>query len=118
MAVYTIPKGKVGFLVRGEVGLEFESNTPPSSEFVQAYYKSRRYGRDFSIGKLFSIMVAQGTYVDDRSVPDPIPSLTDIKIGVKSISANMGVWGAFDILLFDETMFPVNFLKSITQPGY
>lgn len=50
--------------------------------------------------------------------PDIIPALTDIKLRVIEVSAEMGFFGTFDILLADETMFPNDYLKAIGQPGY
>jgi len=31
---------------------------------------------------------------------------------------DMGVFGTFDILLIDETLFPDSYLTAIGQPGY
>jgi len=116
MALYTIPKGKVGFLYKGELGM---SRAQTSGEARCAYY-SRRLGKVFKVKKRVNI-TNQGSSIfqDYRSFPDPIPSLTDIRLSVESVSANsMGVFGTFDILLVDETLIPDSYLIAIGQPGY
>jgi hypothetical protein len=120
MAVYTIPKGKVGFLYRGELGVELEGNTAALAEYARSHYESRRFGKVFTVKKSITLMVGGGSalYQDPRSFPDVIPSLTDIRLRVVEVSQTMGVWGAFDILLVDESEFSVEYLQAIGQPGY
>lgn len=119
MALYTIPKGKVGFLMRGEIGLELESTGIASGEFAHLHYESRRYGKVFTVKKAVSIVTGgDSIYKDRRTFPDIMPALTDIKLRVIEVSAEMGFFGTFDILLADETMFPNDYLKAIGQPGY
>lgn len=114
MALYTIPRGYVGFLYRGELG---GSRTQTSGAMQCAYY-SRRFGKVFRIKKRVDI-TNQGTsvYVDSRIAPDVIPALTDIKLRVEGVSANnAGVFGTFDIMLVDESLFDPNYLQAIGQP--
>jgi hypothetical protein len=115
MALLTIPRGKVGFLFRGELGV---SRSVSAGEARCAYY-SRRYGKVFTIKKRVN-MANSGTsiYPDFRSFPDPIPALTDIRLTIENVSANsMGVFGTLDILLVDEELFSDKFLTSIGQPS-
>ncbi len=115
MALYTIPKGKVGFLYRGEFGM----SRSQTSGAARCAYFSRRVGKVFTIKKRVDI-VNQGTsvYMDKRSFPDVIPALTDIKMSVESVTANnAGVYGAFDIMLVDEKKLTKNFLAAIGQPS-
>jgi len=116
MALYTIPKGKVGFLFRGELGA---SRAATSGESRCAYY-SRRFGKVFKIKKRVNLSNSgTSVYQDDRSFPDIIPSLTDIKLRVESVSSNgTGIFGTFDILLIDEGQFNTTYLQAIGQPGY
>ena len=117
MALYTIPKGKVAFLFRGELGIELEGNAAALAEYARVFYKSRRYGKLFTIKK--SVTMFPGViHTDVRSFPDPIPALTDVKINVNEVSATMGVWATFDMLLVDEDKFTTEYLQSIGQPGY
>ena len=116
MALYTMPKGKVGFLLRGEVG----GSRAVNAGTMQCAYYSRRYGKVFKIKKRFYVTnQGSSTYQDVRSAPDPIPSFTDIKFVVEDVSSNnSGVFGTFDILLIDEDLFPLEYLQAIGQPGY
>lgn len=116
MALYTIPKGFVGYLYRGELG---GSRSVAAGEIQVAYY-SRRLGKVFKIKKRLNLSNAGSSiYQDIRSFPDIIPSFTDIKLTVESVSSNnTGVFGTFDILLVDETQFPLSYLQAIGQPGY
>jgi hypothetical protein len=119
MALYTIPKGKVGFLYRGELGMQFTSGGVPSHEFAHCHYESRRFEKVFTVKKSITLLAnGNSIYQDSRSFPDVIPSLTDIKLRCIEVSTDMGMFGTFDILLVDETLFPDSFLQAIGQPGY
>jgi len=107
MAIYTIPAGKIGFLYRGEVGINIATGIFSGSEFAKCYYKSRREGKVFKVKKSISLLSSgSSNFQDRRSFPDPIPPLTDIKLQVAEVSDNMGIWGTLDILLVDEDLVP------------
>jgi len=119
MALYTIPVGKVGFLYRGEVGINWEGGVFSGTEFAKCFYKSRRFGKVFTIKKDISLVSSGNTiFQDRRSFPDVIPAKTDIKLVVEEVSATMGAWGAFDIILVDEDKLSTAYLQAIGQPGY
>jgi len=115
MALFTIPKGEVGFLYRGELGTSRNKDGD-----ARCSYYSRRFEKVFRIKKRIALVTnGSSTYQDHREFPDVIPSLTDIKLTAETASKNdMGVFGTFDILLIDETLFPDSYLQSIGQPGY
>lgn len=116
MALYTVPRGKVGYLYRGEIG----GSRSVSAADIRAAYYSRRFGRIFQVKKRVNVSNS-GTsiYVDPRSFPDVIPALTDIRLTVEEVSANgVGVFGTLDILLVDEEVFSDDYLTLIGQPGY
>ncbi len=116
MAMFTIPKGFVGFLFRGEIG----QSRAQTAGFARCAYYSRRFGKVFRVKKRIDTSNS-GTsiYQDDRSFPDIIPSLTDIKIRVESVSANStGVFATLDILLVTEDNFSDEYLQAIGQPGF
>lgn len=115
MALYTIPLGKVGFLFRGELGMS-RSQVGGSA---QCSYYSRRVGKVFNIKKRIDLNSGGNSiYIDQRSFPDVIPALTDIRLSVESVSNNStGIYGAFDILLVDEDKLDMDYLKAIGQPG-
>ncbi len=116
MSLYTVAKGKVGFLYRGEI---MGSRSSTSGEIQAAYY-SRRYGKVFKVKKRVNVTNSgSSVYQDRRSFPDPIPALTDIRLTIESVSSNnVGVTGTFDILIVDETQFTVGYLIAIGQPGF
>jgi len=119
MCIYTVPKGKVGFLYRGELGVELEGNAASLSEYAHLHYESRRYGKLFKVKKAITCIVGgSATYQDARSFPDIIPALTDIRLRAVEVTMTMGLWGTFDILLVDENIFPETYLQGIGQPGY
>lgn len=119
MAIYTIPTGKVGFLCRGEVGMQFTGSVGAGNQFARIQYKSRRFGKVFKVKKTFSLLnVGSSIYQDERCYPDIIPSGTDIVITVQEVSDDMGMWATFDIELVDETKFDPTFLTAIGQRGY
>jgi hypothetical protein len=118
MATYTIPAGKVGFIHRGEVGIQWAAATPLTSEYARFCYLSREFGKVFRIAKTVSLATAgSSAYSDVRSFPDVIPAKTDIRLEVKEVSVNMGVWGTFDFLIVDQEYFPTEFLTAIGQPS-
>ena len=116
MSLYTIPRGYVGFLYRGEIGIGTEGNVNGLNEYAHIHYESRRYGKVFTVKKSLDLIVTSGYFQDERSFPDVIPALTDIRIRVISVSENMGLWATFDIMLVDEKMLNREFLESIGQP--
>lgn len=117
MCLYTIPKGKVGFLYRGELGVELEGNPSALAEYAHCHYESRRYGKTFRVKKAVTCLVGgSAVYQDYRSFPDVIPALTDIRLRVIEVSQTMGMWGTFDILLVDEDQFSAEYLTAIDQP--
>lgn len=120
MALYTVPRGYVGFLYRGEVGMHYESASPATSiEYAHCHYESRRYGKLFKVKKSITcISGGVATYQDYRSFPDIIPALTDVKISAVEVSESMGLWATFDILLVKESEFSATYLQKIGQPGY
>ena len=115
----TVPKGKVGMLHAGEVGIFLEGNAASLAEYALAAYKSRRYGENFSIKKEFSLIVGgSNVYQDKRTFTDTVPALTDIKVTIEEVSQTMGAWATLDIQFIDENKFTKARLQEIGQPGY
>ena len=118
MAMYTIPRGMVGYLYRGELGIKVSGGTSALADYAHFHYESRRCGKIFKIKKAIDCIVGgSSVYQDPRSFPDVIPALTDIRLRVQEVSTTMGVWGAFDILLIDEKHLSDGFLQAIGQCG-
>lgn len=118
MALYTVPKGYFGFLWRGEIGIEYSGTVGAGTNYAKVQYQSRRYGKVFLTKKTLNVIsAATSNYVDNRSFPDIIPALTDIKIKALTVSDDMGVWAAFDILLVDENKFNPAFVAAVQPYG-
>lgn len=116
MALYTIPLGKVGFLFRGELGMQYNKTGVATHEFAHCHYESRRCGGVFTVKKSITLLSnGDSIYTDKRSFPDVIPALTDIKLSVLEVSDDMGMFGTFDILIVDEGQFPDSYLDAIGQ---
>jgi len=117
MAVYTIPKGKVGFFRRGETGVQLEGNAGALAEYAHIHFDVRPFGKNFITQKsVTNIVGGAATYSDTRTFPDPLPQLSDVKMSAEEVSATMGLWGAFDLLIVDEDYFSTAYLESINQP--
>lgn len=119
MALYTIPKGKVGFLFVGELGIDYTGSVGAGTNFARCHYHSRRFGKVFKVKKSLSLITAgSSNYRDERQFPDIIPDLTDIRLTAEEVSETMGIWATFQILLVDEALLDENFLKAIGQTNY
>ena len=114
--IETIPTGYVGFFVKGEGGLNFSGTARAGTQFATLVYHSRRYGKVFATKKHVSVVNNGSSHYEEiRSFPDPLPAKTDIKVQIREVSDDMGVFGAFDILLIPEEEFTDTFLDSIGQ---
>lgn len=116
--VYTIPLGYVGFLLRGELGVNLSGNASALAENASCGYYSRRNGKRFTLKKRVTCMVGGGSaiYQDVRSIPDIIPALTDLKLRVDNVTKTMGMFATANILLVPETKIPEARRISINQP--
>lgn len=119
MALYTVPAGKVGFLYRGEIGMQFAGSPGAGTQAAVLCYKSRRLGGAFKVKKVVTLInLGTSVFQDVRSFPDIVPALTDIRLCAETVSDDMGIWGTFDFLLVDEDQFTPAYLAAIGQPGY
>lgn len=120
MALYTIPRGKVGFMYRVEIGLEMSGvNAAALAEYAHCHYETRPYGKVFSVRKSVSCIVGGSpNYQDEKILRGSIPAMTDIRVRAVEVTADIGLWATFEIMLVDESELSVTFLKSIGQYGY
>jgi hypothetical protein len=118
MTMTTIPRGKVGFLMRAEAGVQLDGNNAAAlAEFAHLHFDLRPLGLNFITQKAVTCIVGGNTtYSDTRVFPDAITELADLKMTVDEVSAAMGLWGAFELMLVDEKYFTLAFLESINQP--
>ena len=114
MSIYTIPADKVGFLIGEEIGA---SRFTATAE-VRAATRVRKFGSVFATKRRVNLSNA-GTSIDRHMnpFPDALPGKSDIKQTVEDVSATVGVFGTFQILLVDAEILPLLYLQKIGQPS-
>jgi hypothetical protein len=116
MAVYTIPRGMVGFLVRAEVGFGFSGSIGAGTQEVRFAFKARTYGQVFKIKKsVYLVSSSSSEHTDWRPFHDVLPELSDILICVKETTDDVSAWGTFHVMLVEEEKLPQSLLDSIGQ---
>lgn len=94
MAIYTIPNGYTGYLLKGQMSCQASADAT-GDMFVKYSGQSA-----FRIGHSFEVSGAGGSYTYDFTVPLQIPSKSDIDIRASVRTNNARVSAAFDIILF------------------
>lgn len=96
MAVYTVPAGKTGYLLKGVATCQAGADAT-GDMFV------RYFGQDsFRVGHTFEVSGTGGQYNYDFGVPVKIPAKSDIDIRCSVRSNNARVTAAFDIILDED----------------
>lgn len=96
MAVYTIPAGKTGYLLKGVATCQ--SNADASGNMFIRYF-----GQDsFRVGHSFEVSGSGGEYLYDFGIPIKIPEKSDIDVRASVRSNNARVTAAFDIILDED----------------
>lgn len=96
MAVYTIPAGKTGYLLKGVCTCQ--ANADASGNMFIRYF-----GQDsFRVGHSFEVSGSGGQYLYDFGIPVKIPEKSDIDIRCSVRSNNARVTAAFDIVLDED----------------
>jgi len=93
MAIYTVPRGQTGYLLKGVATCEAGADATGAMHV--------RYGgqSSFAIGHEFEVSGTGGEYSYDFIVPLPIPEKSDIDVRASVRSNNARVTAAFCILL-------------------
>jgi len=93
MAIYTVPRGQTGYLLKGVATCEAGADATGAMHV--------RYGgqSSFVIGHEFQVSGTGGEYSYDFIVPLPIPEKSDIDVRASVRSNNARVTAAFCILL-------------------
>lgn len=113
MALYTIPNKKVGFLFHEEVGI---SRGVTAGE-ARCVFRHRKFEGVFQVRKRVNLSNAGSSiYQNNQAFPDAHPGKMDLRVTVEEVSATVGVFAAFDILLVDQELFPDWYLTDIGQP--
>jgi len=98
MALYTIPNGKTGYLVQGDVGLYSKL-----AGYSHGHFAIRLFGKVFRTQRTFGLSTTGTTsrpFV--FKIPLPIPAKTDIRVRADSSANDMGVFANFQIILVDD----------------
>ena len=116
---YTIPNDKVGFLVRIETGLSKLTQGGIIGDMKVGLY-SRKFGKVFLLEKRISIQEEGFIYQDLKKIAVAYPGKTDLKFLAAGDAStdSMGVFGAMELMIFDEQRFTDDYLSSIDQPGF
>ena len=96
MAVYTVPAGKTGYMLKGVATCQAGADATVDM-FV------RYFGQDsFRVGHTFEVSGTGGEYLYDFGVPVKIPAKSDIDIRCSVRSNNARVTAAFDMILDED----------------
>ena len=98
MAIYTVPAGKVGFLMKGTSSIEAGADAT-----VDMFVRQAGVGA-FRIGHTLEVSGAGGQYTYDFTAPPRLSEKTDIDIRASMRSNNARCTAAFDIILLDKNL--------------
>lgn len=96
MAVYTIPAGKTGYLVKG-TGTCQSGADATGDMFIRYFGQS-----SFRVGHSFEVSGTGGQYLYEFGVPIPITEKSDIDVRASVRSNNARITAAFDLILIDN----------------
>lgn len=96
MAVYTVPAGKTGYILKGTCTCQAGADAT-GDMFI------RYFGQDsFRVGHSFEVSGTGGEYTYDFCIPVKIPEKSDIDVRCSVRSNNARVTAAFDMILDED----------------
>ena len=98
MAVYTVPAGYTGYLMKGTATAQAGADGT-GDMFVRYFGQS-----SFRVGHTFEFDGDGGQYMYDFTVPIPIPAKSDIDVRVSTRSNNGRYTAAFDLILIKDSL--------------
>jgi hypothetical protein len=98
MAVYTIPAGYTGYLMKGTATAQAGADGT-GDMFVRYFGQS-----SFRVGHTFEVDGDGGQYMYEFTVPIPIPAKSDIDVRVSTRSNNGRYTAAFDLILIKDSL--------------
>lgn len=98
MAVYTVPAGYTGYLVKGTCTAQAAADA--TGDMFVRYFGTT----SFRVGHSFEVSGAGGQYIYEFPVPIPIPAKSDIDVRVTSRANNGRYTAAFDIILIKDSL--------------
>lgn len=96
MAVYTIPAGKIGYLMKGTATIQ--AGADATGDMFVRYFGQQA----FRVGHTFEISGNGGEYTYDFAIPVKLPEKTDIDVRTSVRSNNARLSAAFDIILDED----------------
>lgn len=104
-AIYTVPSGKTGYFLKGYVGIGSRSNPAASASAVFTWRARLNNGATgvFAIkGQVEVMTTANQFWIYEYAIPVALPEKSDILIRCDETSVDVGVIGAFDMVLVDN----------------
>jgi hypothetical protein len=96
MAVYTVPAGYTGYLLKGTCTAQLGADAT-GDMFIRYFGQS-----SFRVGHTFEVNGGGGQYLYEFGVPIPIPEKSDIDVRVSTRSNNGRFTAAFDMILIEN----------------
>jgi hypothetical protein len=103
-AIYTIPAGKSGYFIKGYVAISDPDKNGESAVFQWLARPNNGVNGAWQVkGEMSVLNIGSGWWQYEYGVPaGPLPEKTDIRIKVKSATAEVGTVGGFDFVLIDQ----------------
>jgi hypothetical protein len=98
MALYTIPAGYTGYLIKGTCTAQ--AGADATGDMFIRYFGSE----SFRVGHSFEVAGAGGQYIYEFPVPIPIPAKSDIDVRATSRANNGRYTAAFDLILIKDSL--------------
>jgi hypothetical protein len=96
MAVYTVPAGYTGYLLKGTCTAQ--SGADATGDMFIRYFGQT----SFRVGHTFEVSGSGGQYLYEFGVPIPIPEKSDIDVRLSTRSNNGRFTAAFDMILIEN----------------
>lgn len=103
-AIYTIPNGKTGYFVKGYVGISDNDKNGETAGFKWRVRPSNGGNGAWQVKRQVSATnIGSSWFQYQFAVPaGPLPEKTDIRMECFEATAEVGVVGAFDLILVDD----------------
>ena len=104
-AIYTVPSGKTAYFLKGYVGIGSRSNPAASASGVFTWRARLNNGATgvFAIKGQVEVMTSGSQFwIYEYGIPVALPEKSDVLIRCDETSADIGVVGAFDMVLVDN----------------
>jgi len=103
-AIYTIPKGKTGYFIKGYVALANANKNGEDGTFQWKARLNNGFTGAWAVkGEMTLVNIGSSHWAYEYGVPaGPLPEKTDIKLEMTTASGIMDTVGGFDLVLVDD----------------